>query len=66
MTWLQFLVGTDGMAAIAKHGLIGVIREGICNFGFSIIIGLLFLVLLFAIGNLTYDYIKIVSILRQD
>lgn len=32
MTWLQFMIGTEGMLAIAQHGVIGALREGLSNF----------------------------------
>jgi len=59
MTWLQFMIGTEGMLAIAKHGLLGIIKEGICNFGITMIVGLIFLGIAFIYGYTVYDYIKI-------
>jgi len=31
MTWLQFLIGTDGMLIVTKQGLLGAIKESMCN-----------------------------------
>lgn len=61
MTWLQFLIGTEGMLAIAQHGVIGVLREGLSNFCGAILLLLLILLVVGLLFGLFYMHERIAN-----